>query len=236
MSLLSRLPDSWKDAIRRRACIVTPDDRLSNLRRAGFAPRRIFDGGAYVGNWTRTAHRLFPEAELLLVEPQPALAPGLEALCRSLPAARMRSVLLGRERGEATLLLEGTNSRIAAGTSGTGSPTVRVPVETIESVLKEAHFDPCDLLKLDLQGHEMEALAGAGSFFGAVEVLLIEVSLLQIGEVPLAHEVVAACTARGYRLYDVFGFNYRPRDWALWQADFIFVRRDSPLISSRQWD
>jgi hypothetical protein len=63
----------------------------------------------------------------------------------------------------------------------------------------------------------------------------MEVSMLRIGEVPLFHEVIAFMEDAGFRLYDLYGQNYRPLDHALWQIDTIFVSHRSPLISSRHW-
>lgn len=237
MSLLRFLPESWKEYLRHRAGAVTMSARLKNLRAAGFAPRQIIDAGAYHGEWARLAHGIFPAARLLLIEPQPALAAPLAVFCAQLPDAKFRPCLLGRTEGEAAFLLQASNSRMvhADHVAGPGEAVLRIPVATLERIAREEAFTNCDFLKLDLQGHELEALAGAGALFGRAEVVLCEVSWLRIEDVPLAHEVIAAFTARGYRLYDVMGFNYRPLDRALWQTDFIFVRETSTLLASRAW-
>jgi FkbM family methyltransferase len=235
MSLARWLPERWKERLRRRFGAITTRARLENLRQAGFAPRQIIDGGAYRGEWAALAREIFPSAELLLVEPQPALAPRLEASCRRLGRARLRSVLLGRVPGEAELLLDESNSRVLPPGAAGPARSARVPMETLARLAAEERFEACDFLKLDLQGYELEALAGAGDLFGAVEVILAEVSWIPIGGTPLAQELIAACSERGYRPYDIFGFNYRPRDRALWQADLVFVRRDSPLLASESW-
>ncbi|HVW19758.1 MAG TPA: FkbM family methyltransferase [Opitutaceae bacterium] len=232
---LQWLPDGWKERLRRRAGAVTLGARLENLRRAGFAPGRIVDAGAYRGAWSAAAAEVFPRAALLLVEPQPGRTAELEAFCRSHPAARLRAAALGRQRGVGRLLLEETNSRLVGSGQAPGAGAVSVPVETLADLLPEEGFCPCDLLKLDLQGHELEALQGAGAALDQVEVIMTEVSLIPIGGAPLALEVAQLLDQRGFRLYDILGHNYRPRDRALWQADFLFVRRDSALLASASW-
>ncbi|MEH1792137.1 hypothetical protein [Nostoc sp.] len=39
----------------------------------------------------------------------------------------------------------------------------------------------------------------------------------------------------GLLAYDICGLTRRPLDQALWQADLIFVPRNSPLISDKRW-
>ncbi len=236
--MLRFLPESLKAKLRRRAGAITLADRLANLRAAGFAPRKIIDAGAYRGEWALLAASIFPEAAILLVEPQPHLADSLAALCRAHRRLRFRSALLGAEPAIARFVFQETNSRIVPPDyrPGPGESTIELPIARLADLAPAEGFGDCDFLKLDLQGHELAALAGAGSLFGSAEVILAETSWLRIGPVPLAHEVIATFVERGYRLYDVFGLNYRPRDRALWQTDFLFVRADSPLLASTSWD
>jgi len=237
MSLLAWLPDVWKDLLRARAGAVTLRGRLANLRRAGFRPRRAIDAGAFAGHWARQFHEIFPETALLLVEPQPGQRPALEALCATRAGWQLEPVVLGREPGRGQFLLAATNSRIvdAAYRPAAGESVVPLAIDTLDGVAGRRGFADCDLLKLDLQGFELEALAGAGQLLKRVEMIFIEVSWLRIGPVPLVGEVIAMLEGRGFRLYDVLGFNYRPLDGALWQTDLIFVRQDSPLIASTAW-
>jgi FkbM family methyltransferase len=233
MFLIRWLPDRWKERLRQRAGAITLRDRLENLRRAGFTPRQVIDAGAYHGAWARTALEVFPVAELLMIEPQPALAPRLSRLCAETSHLRFRSTLLGAEKHRAKFLLGETNSRVVSDSyvAGAGEHICELEVETLEAVAQAEGFTQCDLLKLDLQGHELPALAGAGGLFGEVEVIVMEVSWLPIGGGPLIHEVSELFHHRGYQLYDILGFNYRPLDRALWQTDVIFVHRNSALLA-----
>jgi FkbM family methyltransferase len=236
--MLSKLmPPEWKEWARLRAGAITLLGRLRNLHAAGFKPSSVVDAGAFRGDWTREALKVFPDAAFLLIEPQDNCRPMLQALARQFSNVRLRHHLLGRTDGEVRLLVEGSNSRVL--NDGTqppvGAKVETHQIETLRQAAEEEGFDGFDFLKLDLQGHELEALAGAGPLFGSVEVIMTEVSWLKIGEVPLVHEVIAAFVARGYRPYDIIGHNYRRLDRALWQTDVIFVREDSPLLASRAW-
>lgn len=237
MKLLNLLPGAWKERLKTRAGVITLENRLRVLRRAGFRPKEVIDAGAYRGDWTRVARRVFPEARFLLIEPQASCLEALQAMMLSGNQVQLCQTLLGKERGEVRFLIEGTNSRVLAeGMNPELGAKVEVcRVTSLSEVAKNANFERPDFIKLDLQGHELEALGGAGDLFGTCELFMVEVSWLRIGPVPLVHEVIHAFVDRGYRPYDISGHTYRPRDGALWQSDMMFVRADSALIASRDW-
>jgi len=231
------LPDAWKEKLRVRAGAITLASRLHNLRRAGFRPNEIIDAGAFRGDWTRVAQAVFPEARFLLIEPQSDCGEALREMILPDGKVRLAQTLLGKEKGEVRFLIDGTNSRVLPGewSPGPGARVETYPVARLQEVAKKEGFEKPDFIKLDLQGHELEALAAAGDLFGSCEVFMVEVSWLQIGEVPLMQDVMRSFTDKRYRPYDICGHNYRPKDGALWQSDIVFVRGDSPLIASRDW-
>ena len=54
---------------------------LREMKKRGFAPKMIIDGGAHMGSFSNAAQSIFPDAICHLIEPQPACSRPLRALC-----------------------------------------------------------------------------------------------------------------------------------------------------------
>ncbi len=208
--------------------------RLMNLRRADFSPSAAVDGGAYRGDWTRLFWGVWPGLPSLMVEPLPAQLQLLKSLAATTRGSAVVPKALGSKEGEVPFCPQETNSGIVS--KSDPAKTILVPCTTLDMVLEEAGGIQPDLLKLDLQGYELESLAGCEKRLHQFEVIILEVSVLRIGDVPIFSEVDCFMKGRGYRLYDLLPQYYRPRDGALWQMDAFYVREDSKLIASRSWD
>ena len=110
-------------------------------------------------------------------------------------------------------------------------------MRTLDSICSEAGFEKIDLLKLDVQGYELEVLRGAERSLLNTEVILMEVSLLGVNQgAPLVNEVLQFMAQRNFRAYDVCSFIRRPLDNALWQSDFVFVNEASHLLAKQSFD
>lgn len=209
------------------------ESRLENLQKAGFSPRGMIDGGAYEGSYTKSFWKVW-EVPTLLVEPQPSKKTILQRVAARISGSKVITAALGASVGSVTMALDETNSRIVDARDT--ADTVMLPCQTLSGILKaNPDFKP-DFVKLDLQGNELKALEGAGSYLKRFEVIQLEVSVIRIGSVPIFNEVETFMSANGFRFYDVVPQYYRPRDGALWQMDVMYVRNDSPLLESNSWD
>jgi hypothetical protein len=93
-----------------------------------------------------------------------------------------------------------------------------------------------DLVKLDVQGFELEVLRGAPSLFGGTELFVVETSLFAfLPGLPLLGEAIEFMAARGYEVYDLAGRIFRPVDGALAQLDVAFARRRGVLRRHDLW-
>jgi len=216
---------------------------LEDVRARGFKPKFALDVGANVGGWTRMAKGIFPEARFVLIEPQREMRRFLDPLCAAFPDVSWVEVAVGS--ADTTLVQTvypdnpGASSflELAKGTPPRVSESRDVRVTTIDSLIRERQLPPPDLIKMDIQGFELEALRGAATILGHTELVVVEVSLVasMVGA-PLASDVVVFMRERGYEIYDLPGYFRRPLDGALGQVDIAFAKADGLLRRAPQWE
>lgn len=210
---------------------------LGHLRKLGYETRLIIDGGAHLGTFSQAAAAIFPDAQVHMIEPQPACRAPLEALAADRGFA-FHPCALGAEAGTAGMVCEqGPNTGAhLVWPAQLSQATAEVQVETLDNLLSsQAKAGDRALLKLDLQGHELMALAGATITLPFVDVAIVEVSFFrQIGE-PTIPEMINFFDENGFDLFDVAGLSGRARDGRLRQGDFVFVRRGSAFSADTAW-
>jgi len=215
---------------------------LEDVQARGFTPQGIIDVGANRGNWTRMAMSIFPHARVLMIEPQNEMKHSLEELCRSFESVEYVQAGAGKESGElvqtiwedlagSSFLPEVRDDKLANGKQR------KTPIVTIDDLLNERKSFIPDLVKLDIQGFELEALKGATSAFGKTQVFILETSLYHFfKDMPTTADCIMFMAERGYELYDVTEFLRRPLDGALGQIDLAFALREGTLRSSDRWN
>jgi FkbM family methyltransferase len=227
-----------RDALARRLGVPEIPFALDRLAAQGFRPSLVFDVGAYRGEFAVGALARWPDADVACVEAQAARVADLDALARSRPRLRVFPVLLGAACRDRVVLHEAeTASSVLTETAGPAHSAVEHRMRTVDDIVRHDYGGRApDLLKLDVQGYELEVLKGATESLRGVGAVLAELNLLDLWDgVPLLAELVAWLDARDFVAFDICGLTRRPLDDALWQADMIFVPRASALRVDKRW-
>lgn len=206
---------------------------LRHLQNLGYAPRVVIDGGAHTGDFALKACALFSDAAFHLIEPQPACASALGSLVESHKFVFHPAALAARSGQLPLHIADGPNTGANIGES---ESSVLVPSITLDELFPCLSIADRALLKLDLQGYEMEALLGGEHVLSVAEVVLTEVSFFRQAYEPSIAELIGFLAARDFELFDVAALSARFRDNRLRQGDFIFVRSGSALAADTSWE
>lgn len=198
----------------------------------GFRPATIIDVGAFEGNWSRMTRRVFPDAELLMVEPQPAKQAILQTVAAELSRARLVQAPLSDKAGQQVpFYVMETGSSLLPENSNVERSVLQVTTRTLDEVA-EGLPGPM-FLKIDVQGNEIAVLKGAAATLEKCELIQLEVALLPYNEgAPTFLETISFMDALGFVPLDISGFS-RPNGVDLVQTDLLFCRSGSALRPSR---
>ncbi|MBW4608492.1 MAG: FkbM family methyltransferase [Hassallia sp. WJT32-NPBG1] len=214
---------------------------LEDLKYRGLTCQLILDVGANHGNWSRIAKTVFSSANCFLIEPQIEMQSYLDNFCKEFPGSNWFLVGVGASPSEMTLTIwdDLVGSSLLPSESEelkVSGKQRKIQIVTIDSLIKNNLKQIPQLVKLDIQGFELEALRGGTMLFGSTEVFILEVSLFKfLEDQPIFHEIITFMAERGYLVYDFPGFLRRPYDGALGQVDVCFVKQDGLLHKENRW-
>jgi FkbM family methyltransferase len=171
----------------------------------------IVDAGANIGQFCSAAKLVWPGASVLSIEADPATAKQLTANTRLLSGVTVRAVGIAAEEGELPWfpqehsVLSSFRPRFDEVEVAAGDTLHVEPLDKITAGLSRI-----DLLKIDVEGYEYEALQGGRETLARTGWLMIEAGLLgdhsALEVLSLLHEIAPEA-----RLADV-GLPYAPHD------------------------
>ena len=215
-------------------------ERMQLVRDLGFQPRRVVDGGAFHGTWSVEIAGLYPDAQFMLIEPNPYLQETITENVRGLEATVVNVALADSPRTASFNFWNEPTSDASASlldhVSGPSTSAVEVDVDTLDNICERLSFSP-DLIKLDLQGAELAALEGARNVLQGAEFAVIEFGVLEayVGRTS-PRELLDFMYDNDFTLYDIVDCINRPYDNALCAGDFFFVKKSSPLRAYKGYD
>lgn len=204
---------------------------FTHIKSKGFNPTTVIDVG--VATDTEELYVHFPAAKYLFVEPLAEFEPSLQHLCQKYPGSVYMLAAAGADNGELTFNVGpsmGDSSRFQTLESADGAYEMHkrtVPQFRLDTLWTTLELDGPALLKVDVQGGEVEVLKGATGIFEHLEVIVLECGIIEqyIGQ-PIFHEYIAYLADVGFVLYDIIHTSYVPETGMLAQIDIVFVKKD----------
>jgi FkbM family methyltransferase len=213
---------------RTRGVRQTMPSVLAHYRELGFAPNVVFDVG--VGPGTPDLYEAFPHARLVLVEPLEEWRRNFEWVERQRKTDTIIAAA-GSAPGEVEILVHRAPwcSSILGGLRGEDANGVRrsVPVVRLDDIATERDLVGPFVVKVDVEGVELDVLSGALEVLRVTEIVLLEVSLFEfVPGAPQFHDVVSWMHEHGFVVADLFDAHNRLLDGALARMDVAFVQAD----------
>lgn len=195
--------------------------------------KTIFDVGAATGEFCFRFKQLFPDSIIHAFEPQSDFFSILDQ--QSNESLIVNNIVLSDNSGELDFFITSgkeSSSLIKPNKTGTEwdhylgiSHKSKVVSDTIDQYCNEKSIERINILKLDVQGAELQVLRGAEMLLrkGKIDLIYSEVLFMQFYEgQPLYHDIAIYLNKYNYKLYNLYNCVFTRNSVLTW-ADAIFV-------------
>jgi len=211
-----------------RMAVRDPFDDIKNL--VNIPDPLIVDGGAFAGPTIKKFLGIFEKPVIHAFEPNPDM---VERLIRNFSSRgiNIHPMALGSENKKIPFFILNapqSSSFLKPGTWAKnyhGEKMETFQTIDVDSIRLDTFFEntKIDILKLDLQGFELEALKGAEGILHNIRLISTEVEFVPLYEnQPLFSEIELFLRQRGFRLYNLYELWTHP-DGQLTAGDALFL-------------
>ncbi len=195
----------------------------------------IVDIGANRGQFALIARKTYPKAKILSFEPLEEPSKIFKKIFSHDPNVTLYPYAIGRQQTTATihvtkdddsssmLPISKIQSDMFPGASE--KETRQVLVSPLSQLISSASIPLAALLKIDVQGFELEVLQGCEDILQKFSHLYVECSFMELYEgQSLAYQIIAWLEKRDFMLIGVHNMFYGKHGTAI-QGDFLFARK-----------
>jgi FkbM family methyltransferase len=216
---------------------ATMSDVLQHLLAINFYPKSVIDVGVAYG--TNDLYIHFPQAKYLLIEPLEEYRSVLQKITEEFDAEYILAAA-GPTAGKIVLNvhpdLSGSSCLKEVEGDHVNGIEREVPMVTVADAAISKGLQGPYLLKVDVQGAELDIMEGAKPILDDLEVIILEASLFKFFiDGPQFFDVLHYMNDIGYSIYDIFGGHFRPLDNSLGQVDLVFVKENGRFRNDHSW-
>lgn len=234
--MIKKLKKILKEKLISKYEIPNVETSLFHLNKYGFKPKNIFDVGAYKGDFALLANKIWSHSKIVCFEPLSKQITFLKELEKQHNNIKVIEGVVGDKKKEIEFNEAETASSCLSEQIEQGFPKTIKQMNTLSNYIREYNLESPNLLKIDTQGYEYQVLLGCTDFIAEIDVILAELNFLDIHKnVFLAADVIKFLDENDFVIYDIAEIHRRPFDNAIWQTDFIFIKKDSFLRSEKKW-
>jgi len=197
-------------------------------------PSSVVDIGANRGQFALLCRGIYPEVEIFSFEPLPNAVKVFRELFEGDNRVHLFPYAIGKNSGTTEIHVSGRDDSssllpithqadVFPGTEE--METQQVEVQPLSAFTEQLCLEPPALMKIDVQGYELEVLRGSGELLREFSYIYVECSFEELysGQ-PLANEVIDYLHQAGFVLQGVYNLYYDPSGKAI-QGDFLFGRK-----------
>ena len=194
--------------------------------------RLVVDVGANRGQFALAVRRFGPTATVISFEPLPGPSLYFRRIFSEDTAVVLHNAAIGEKLGRQEMHIsarDDSSSLLPIGSLQTAifpgtaeASKSSVDVAPLGAFLTEDQIVGPALLKIDVQGYELEVLRGSGSLLQKFEWLYCECSFVEMytGQA-LAYEIVEWLAGRKFHVQGIYNLSFNRKGQAV-QADFLF--------------
>jgi FkbM family methyltransferase len=198
------------------------EKRFNHYKNLNIKFKNVLDIGAYEGHWSRLFTSIYPDANVLMIEANKEKEKTLKEI------GNYRIALLGEKDNETVdyyKCLDGVptgNGIYQENTEFKFTPEKRRTITLPTLLGSEKGFD---LIKMDVQGSELNIIKGALPIIKNTKYLLLELQTFQYNKgAPQIEEVVSYLHGLNFGFVDLFDLMYSNNH--LIQVDGLFINKD----------
>ena len=213
---------------------VTNTSIILSLLKDKIDPKYILDIGCGHGEWFLKCNKFFPKAKYMLFDANKSNEKKLFILKNKYQNLSYKICLLSDSVKNLKFFNMGYGSSVYEEKTNFTREVEQITSSTLKNELIRLNLDTSNnIIKLDVQGSEIDILRGLDRDIGLFEIIILETSVKEYNKgSPLFIDVINFMNEKNYSFYDVYDLKRLGLNKSfLVQFDAVFVRKNSSLLN-----